>query len=188
MSIPKPYEGDYRGNERLGKFVSKLVPGDWLILSKLGKWYSANPCHKFDLGDILILTNRRRLGYGIRPVIQIEDYQLRDSRSTYPYKVEGYYLVTTHRDIFGDFDIWANKNKIPKGVERISERSLIFKHNIEYGFKKVNCKNIEDAVKLYKSVEVDPKSMGFTAEQISTPLNPGEVSFSRGFLLDDKEI
>jgi len=165
MEPPTRYEGDYKGNEKLGKLTSMFVPGDSLILSGLGKWYEANPYHKFNPGDILILNSRTRFGHGIRPVAIVESYEMREARWS-PYGVAGMYVVTVSRDVFGDFSIWMKENKIPKCVERVTERNLVFKWNIEYRFRRARCKNVEEALRLYKSIEVDPKSMGFTAEEI----------------------
>ncbi len=187
MEIPKPYTGNYRGNETLGRIVSKLIPRDFLILSRLGVWYRANPYHKYNPGDILILNSRKWFGYGIRPVAVVEDYETRESRSNKPYGAEGMYIVAISTDVFSDFEIWNKENKIPKCVERATERMMIFKLNIEHSFKKVKCKSIEEALQFYRSIEVDPKLMGFTAEQISAPLKHGETSWGRGYHLDFQE-
>ncbi|MDP2925300.1 MAG: hypothetical protein Q8N99_02930 [Nanoarchaeota archaeon] len=192
MEPPTRYEGDYRGNEKLGKLTSMFVPSNSLVLSRLGNWYEANPHHKYNPGDILILNSRRRLGHGIRSVAVVESYGMREAFWN-PYGVAGMYTVTVSRDVFGDDNIWIRENKIPRGVERITERNLVFKCNIEHRFKKVKCKNVEEALRLYKSIEVDPNSMGFTAEEIEkiqdVELTNGQfqirhVSMGSGYPLD----
>ena len=133
-----------------------------------------------------MLSSRRRLGYGIRPVVLVEDYQMREAFWN-SNGVAGMYVIAASRDVFGESIIWMKENKIPRGVERITERSLEFKWNIEYGFKRVKSKNVEEAVNQYRSIEVDPKSMKFKADQIKAPLKPGDISLERGFSLELQE-
>jgi hypothetical protein len=134
----------------VGKAVSKIVPGNLLLLSKLGKWYEKNSYHKYESGDILILDSRNIYGYGLRPVAVIDNYSIGDTT----FGKEGVYTLTMYRDDAGNFFEWMGKNIIPFDVKRTeSKDECHFKGNIENQFKKVKVSSIEQALALYESKE-----------------------------------
>jgi hypothetical protein len=135
-----------------GKIVSELVPGTFLLGTRLGKWYEKNPYHKFDEGDILTLRNRRPFGYGIRPVAVVNGYEVRENE----FGKAGKYDITMYSDETGDFLQWMRQNEVPQGVERtVSDHEIHFKWNIENHFKKVPVNSVDKALALYASREVE---------------------------------
>ena len=142
-------EGLMGSEETRGKIVSKLVPGDALLGGKLGDWYEGNTYHKFNKGDILILKRRNIFGYGVRPVLVVEGYEIKIEGS----RAAGRYNMTAHTDVGSDFFVWMNKNMVPEDVERTVANETHFKWNIENQFRKVKVKTVEEALALYKSEE-----------------------------------
>ena len=131
----------------LGKIVSNTFPRDLLLTEKIAEWYEQNPYHKFNKGDILIIRDRKILGYGIRAVAVVNDYYKKGKK--------GEYDIDMYKDTKGNLLQWITKNEIPQGVERIlSGHEKHFKFNIENHFKKVKAYYLDEAVDLYKSVEV----------------------------------
>ena len=140
----------------IGRFVSAIVPGDFMLGTKLGKWYERNPYHKYHKGDILILRNRRIVGFGVRPVMVVNGYEVREGM----FGREGNYDTTSYIDSKGNFLQWMKQNEIPRGVERtIDEHQKHFKWNLEYHFKKVPVSSVEQALALYRSKEVEPQTI-----------------------------
>lgn len=147
--------------ETKGRVVSALIPGDFLLLSRLGDWYRRNPHHRFKEGDILILKNRRIFGYGFRPVAVVKGFEVKD----FGFGNEGRYniMMYTDSDFVKEFDEegrvigdrWVTQNEVPKDIERvISENECHFKWNIENQFKKVSVRDVGEALALYRSKEV----------------------------------
>lgn len=138
----------------LGHLVSALVPKHFLLGTRLGRWYEQNPFHRFNQGDILILMDRRILGYGMRPVAVVHGYAI----DNYGFGREGRYDITISRDIVPsdeEYERWVDANKVPHGVAReVRERKFHFKWNIENHFRKVVASTLEEAVALYGSNEV----------------------------------
>ncbi len=135
-----------------GKIVRTLVPGTFLLGTKLGYWYEKNPHHKFDEGDILILRGRDIFGYGLRPVAVVNGYDLKKDQ----FGKAGKYDIAMYRDKQGDFFQWMQQNEVPQDVERIvSEHEIHFKWNIENQFRKVPVNSIDEALALYASREVE---------------------------------
>lgn len=140
-----------------GKLVS-LIPS-FMMSFELSRWYSKNPYHKFNKGDILILNDRRWITNGIRPVAFVKGFSMED-RGDYK---EGFYHITLHRDSYGtksdsvwyqDFRRWMIRNEVSKGIERVVKEEEHFKGNLEREFKKVSAKTVEEALLLYKTKEV----------------------------------
>jgi hypothetical protein len=158
MKLKEILSGKMSAEEMRGALVSALVPGNQLLLSKLGEWYRANPFHKYDAGDILILKSRHG-GYGLRPVAEVQRYDLEDSRSGRG--KEGIYTVKMHEDGTDSvrtgsyagsvFESWDVKNELPTGLPRVSELQKHFKWNLEYQFKKVKVATVEEALALYRT-------------------------------------
>jgi len=142
-------EGLMGSEETRGRIVSKLVPGDALLGGKLGDWYEGNTYHKFNKGDILILRSRRIFGYGIRPVVVVDGYEIK----TEYHKPVGYYNMTAFRDADANYFDWVKNNTVPKNVVRTVTNETHFKWNAENGFKKVNVKTVEEALAFYRSRE-----------------------------------
>jgi len=140
-------EGLIGSEEKKGRIVSKLVPGNFLLGSKLGDWYEKNAYHKFDKGDILVLKARRIFGYGIRPVVVVGGYEIKVEGS----RTAGYYNTTAHSDVSGDFFVWMNENRVPDGTGRVAANEVHSKWNIENQFIKVDVKTVEEALELYRS-------------------------------------
>ncbi len=134
----------------LGQIVNIVVPGDWLLWDKLGDWYRENPYHRYNLGDVLILRNRGFVGFGIRPVMKIQNYTLEERGG----RLESKYTVLMQSDMEGDFDRWIQRNEVLQGVERVVEEEVHFKWNVEYLFKRVSTKTLDEAVKRYNSKEI----------------------------------
>ena len=140
--------------ETKGRIVSAVIPGTFLLTTKLGHWYRKNPYHKFDKGDFLILRDRKLGGYGVRPVAIVNSYEIRESQ----FGKDGGYDIAMYRDKKADFFQWMEKNEVPQGVERIaSEHEIHFKWNIENQFKKVPVNSVDEALALYASREVEQK-------------------------------
>lgn len=137
-----------------GEIVSTLVPGDFLLGTKLGDWYEKNPFHRFNKGDILILSSRSIFGYGLRPVAVVNGYEIRESRSG----KTGKYDITMYHDAEGNFFQWMRQNEVPQGVERtVGEHEIHFKWNIENQFKKVPVSSVDEALALYVSRKVEQR-------------------------------
>ncbi|MBW2997092.1 hypothetical protein KY349_01990 [Candidatus Woesearchaeota archaeon] len=136
--------------EFLGGVVSRIVPGQSLLLSSIGRWYSKNPYHKFNEGDILILKTRNLVGHGVRPVAVVQGYAVRDGK----YGKEGLYELMMHTDSSGDFFKWMENNEVPAGVERRVDEETHYKWNIENRFKRVPVNNVDEALALYASKEI----------------------------------
>jgi hypothetical protein len=135
-----------------GRIVNALVPGTFLLGTKLGDWYEKNPYHRFDEGDILILRGRGAFGYGIRPVAVVNGYEVREDQ----FGKVGKYDITMYRDGEGDFFQWMRENVVPQGVERtVNEHEIHFKWNIENQFKKVPVNSVDEALALYASRELE---------------------------------
>ncbi len=139
-------------NQTKGRIVSALVPGPFLLGTRLGDWYERNPHHRFGEGDILILRDRRTAGYGVRPVAVVNRYELREDQ----FDRRGEYDITMYRDEAGHLLRWVRQNEIPQGIERIaSEHEIHFKWNIENHFRKVPVRTVDEALALYASREVE---------------------------------
>jgi len=140
--------------ETKGRIVSAVVPGTFLLGTKLGEWYEKNPNHRFNEGDILILRGRNAFGYGIRPVAVVNSYEVREDQ----FGKAGKYHITMYRDGQGDFFQWMRQNEVPQGVERVvSEDEVHFKWNIENQFKKVPVTSVDEALVFYASRKVEPQ-------------------------------
>lgn len=127
------------------KICSILVPGEFLLWTKLWNWYEKNPYHKFDKWDILILRCNA-LGYWIRPVAIVNWYIIKEEF----WKKVWRYDITMHWDTDWDFMKWIKENWIPEWVNRESnEWQIHFKWNIENQFKKVDVGSPEEALALY---------------------------------------
>jgi hypothetical protein len=140
-------------NEEIkGRIVSAVVPGTFLLGTKLGDWYEKNPHHKFGEGDILILRGRNAFGYGIRPVAVVKRYKVRKDE----FGTAGKYDISMYRDDQGDFFQWMRQNEVPQGVERIvSDHEIHSKWNIENQFKKVPVNTVDEALAIYASREFE---------------------------------
>ncbi len=136
----------------VGKMGSILVPGDFLLGTRLGRWYSQNSYHKWEEGDILILRDRRSFGFGIRLVVVVEKYDfnlcpIREREGTYSYVVTRYTdLYDSMRciDVGDQVGEWCVKNEVPQGVERVVlKQEIHFKWNMEYLFRRVCVEKFE---------------------------------------------
>ncbi|GEM_PF-4007758 len=148
--------------ETFGRIVSALVLQEWMLGTKLGDWYNRNCYHKYNCGDILILKNRGAVGFGVRPVMVIEGYDKdlgvgSDVKETYSYVVTRHtdlYDSTWQTDVGDQVDEWRVKNEVPKGIERVvGEHEVHFKWNLEYLFRRVCVRDVDEALALYGSRE-----------------------------------
>lgn len=76
--------------ELLGNLTRRVVPGIFLLDSKLGDWYRRNPAHKYSPGDVLVLSHNS-FGFGGRPVSVVQGYET-------PADGDGVYKLTMHSD------------------------------------------------------------------------------------------
>ncbi len=114
--------------------VSILVPGQFLLETKLWKWYDENPHHKYSEWDILILDWNVHW-YGVNPVAIVEWYSFNDDK----WKL-GRYMITMYRN---------------DGIDQDEQRSVnhnecYSKWDIENQFKKVGVTTPEEALAYYK--------------------------------------
>lgn len=129
-----------RISEFAWRICSALIPGTFLLWTRLWDWYEVNPHHKFKTWDILILK-WNAIGYWVRPVAVVNWYAAKD----WAWK----YNVTMHGDL--NWDI--TKKTIPEWAIRESRPwEIHFKWNIENQFRKVEADSPEEALLLYKSV------------------------------------
>ncbi len=118
-----------------GVIVRKVVPGEMLLMSRLGEWYEKNESHKYREGDVLMLR-RPVFGFGVRPVAEIQGYDASDKVSG------GFYLVTMHADLRVD----PNSDRV-----RVSLDERHFKWNMENLFRKVpRGLSPDEALSLYR--------------------------------------
>ena len=140
--------------ETKGKIVSALVPGHFLLGTRLGDWYEKNPYHRFNEGDILILKwGTGAAGYGNRPVAVVNGYKMVEDFG----RLVGRYDITMHRD--KGRHIWedeVSEGFDAGGIERIVKHHAIhFKWNIENHFKRVAVDSVDEALALYASRELE---------------------------------
>ena len=150
-----------------------LNPG-WWLLKGLPYLYDSltSKQHKYNAGDILILTSRDQFGYGIRPVAVVTGYEI-NSEVVEGYKFgTGSYKITLIQDLLDtpemliangshygidtcmNFRRWQEKNEVPKGIERIVDLTSYAKSCLEIDWKKLNVKTVDDALKEYQTKEV----------------------------------
>jgi len=118
-----------------GAIVRTVVPGELLLMSRLGQWYEKIESHKYHEGDVLILR-RDYWGFGVRPVAVVRGY---DADKTWG----GTYHVTMYADRVEDPGSNVRVRQPKEGDH--------FKWNMENLFKKVNkVMSPDEALELYK--------------------------------------
>ena len=145
--------------------ISKVL---WTLTKGVSYWCESQTAHlhKFDVGDILIAKTREHYGFGLRPVMVVNDHSIREDE----FGKHGIYQVSVHNDnvdlwyqneegrLVSDSDSpifkrWSEKNEISKGLERMISNHGYCNSVVEDYFKKVNVE-IEEALMLYHSREV----------------------------------
>src|SRR3990167_2019733 len=94
--------------ETLWRLASSVIPPQLLLGNRLGDWYNANSCHKFNFEDILVLNSRNTLGYGVRPVAFVKGFEI----ETFGRRKQGKYIVDMYEDHHADFIEWMRTGNV----------------------------------------------------------------------------
>jgi len=129
--------------ENLGKLVGTLFPSLIKRGTRVGEWYGRNPYHRFDKGDVLVLSGSKNMGhemiigYGIRPVAVVDEFVSGKSGE------EGHYVLTMHRDESKWGEDWDGE----RFVTEHEERSKVY---TDHDFDRVPVDTAEEALAFYK--------------------------------------